>query len=68
MSTRVPSMPSHQNVEWGKRLVRFHDSFWVTNRRMPPAANTCGRPAGYPNTSGIQTSLQRRPNCCSNQR
>ena len=46
VSTRVPSIPSHQNVEWGKRLVRFHDSFWVTNRRIPPAANTCGRLAG----------------------
>ncbi len=33
VSTRVPSRPSHQNVECGKRLVRFHDSFWVTNRR-----------------------------------
>ena len=56
VSTRVPSMPSHQNVEWGNRFVRFHDSFWVTNRRIPPATKTCGRPAGYPKTSGIQTS------------
>ena len=46
VSTRVPSMPSHQNVEWGNRLVRFHDSFWVTKRDMPPAANTWGSPAG----------------------
>ena len=46
VSTRVPSMPSHQNVECGKRLVRFHDSFWVTKRRIPPAAKTCGSPAG----------------------
>ena len=68
VSTRVPSMPSHQNVEWGNRFVRFHDSFWVTNRRIPPAAKTCGRPAGYPKTSGIHTSVQRRPKCDWNQR
>ena len=68
MSTRVPSSPSHQNVWCGNRLVVFHDSFWVTNRRIPPAAYSWGMLAGYPNTSGIQTSLQRRPNRLSNQR
>ena len=65
VSTRVPSSPSHQNVWWGNRFCLFHDNFWVTKRVMPPAANTCGRPAGYPNTSGIHTSVQRRPKCCS---
>ena len=68
VSTRVPSMPSQKNVECGNRLVRFHDSFWVTNRRIPPAANTWGRPAGYPNTSGIHTSRQRIPKCASKKR
>ena len=46
MNTRLPSMPSHQNVWWGNRLVLFHDSFWVTNRRIPPAVKIWGRPAG----------------------
>ena len=38
--TRVPSIPSHQNVLWGNRFSLFQDSFWVTNRPQPAAANT----------------------------
>ena len=44
-STRVPSMPSHQNVWWGNRLVSFQDSFWETNQPIPAAAMIWGRAA-----------------------
>ena len=43
--TRVPSIPSHQNVWWGKGLVSFHDSFWDTNQSTPAAAMIWGKAA-----------------------
>jgi hypothetical protein len=35
VNTRLPSMPSHQNVWWGNLLVSFQESFWVRNQRDP---------------------------------
>ena len=46
VSTRLPSMPSHQKVLWGNRFSLFHDSFCVTKRSQPPAAKICGSEAG----------------------
>src|SRR4051794_19177271 len=62
VSTRVPSRPCHQKVEWGNRFCLFQLNFWVTNRVQPPWRKICGSVAGYPNTSGIQTSELRVPN------
>ena len=38
VKTRVPSMPSHQKVWCGNRLVWFQEIFWVRNQRDPDSA------------------------------
>ena len=45
VKTRVPSMPSHQKVWWGKTLVVFHEIFWVRNQRQPASVTICGSAA-----------------------
>ena len=45
MKTRVPSMPSHQNVWWGKTLVVFHEIFCVRNQRQPACLTIWGSAA-----------------------
>ena len=45
VNTRVPSIPSHQNVWCGMRFVSFHDSFWVRNQRTPASFASCGNAA-----------------------
>ena len=45
VSTRVPSSPSHRKVWCGKRLVVFHEIFWVRNHREPESATSWGRAA-----------------------
>ena len=42
---RVPSMPSHQKVWCGIRLVWFQEIFWVRNHLQPAALTICGRAA-----------------------
>ncbi len=45
VNTRVPSMPSHQNVWCGKTLVVFQEIFWVRNHRQPAWLTICGSAA-----------------------
>ena len=45
VNTLVPSMPSHQKVWWGIRLVSFHEIFWVRNHFDPAAVTICGSAA-----------------------
>ena len=65
MSTCEPSIPSHQKVWCGMRLVSFQDSFCVSSQRMPAARAICGRAAEYPNESGSQTPRHRTPSSAS---
>lgn len=46
VNTVDPSIPSHQNVWCGKRLVRFQLSFCVRNRSMPAWDMIPGSEAG----------------------
>ena len=45
VSTRVPSMPSHQKVWCGKTFTRFHEIFWVRNHRQPACRTSWGSAA-----------------------
>jgi hypothetical protein len=45
VKTRVPSMPSHQKVWWGKGFVRLQEIFWVRNHRQPASFTICGMAA-----------------------
>jgi hypothetical protein len=42
---RLPSMPSHQKVWCGIRLVSLHEIFWVRKNRAPAARAICGSAA-----------------------
>ena len=45
VNSRLPSMPSHQKVWCGIRLVSFHEVFWVRNHRIPASRAICGSAA-----------------------
>ena len=65
---RVPSMPSHQNVWCGIRLVWFQEIFWVRNQSSPASRAICGNDALYPNESGSQMPRVSTPSSSAKNR